>query len=273
MRTDRRRSKRRRRTRPAISRGSCRPGSALQNAQAEAVAINGSSDAISVDRSALNDRINAIGRGEFDPATGQFAAGFGPGGGQAARVAQAATTRSVRPGRRPWRRRRRWRRRARWAGRTRRLRPRRPRRPRTEPVSGLGELHLRRLGARRDATCSRATASITPRRARCRSRATTSAARSAARSRFPASTRTRTAARTSRSTTPAITRRSCRISTLTVPTDADAQRRLLRQLDSARQSDHGPAVSRTTRFRQTGWIRRRWRCCSTSRRPTWPARR
>ena len=57
------------------------PGFSAQSAQAEALAINGASDAINVNRAALNDRFNAIGRGEFDPATGQFAAGFGPAGG------------------------------------------------------------------------------------------------------------------------------------------------------------------------------------------------
>jgi hypothetical protein len=57
------------------------PGFTLQSAQADAVAINGSGDALAVDRSAMNDRAGAIGRGEFDPATGQFAAGFGPAGG------------------------------------------------------------------------------------------------------------------------------------------------------------------------------------------------
>ena len=58
------------------------PGFSLQSAQADAVAISGSGDATSLDRGALNDRLQAIGLGQFDPATGQFAAGFGPGGGQ-----------------------------------------------------------------------------------------------------------------------------------------------------------------------------------------------
>ena len=38
---------------------------------------------MSFDRGAMNDRTLAIGRGEFDPATGQFAQGFGPPGGAA----------------------------------------------------------------------------------------------------------------------------------------------------------------------------------------------
>ena len=43
----------------------------------QAVAINGSM--ASVDRGMMGDRLEAIGRGEFDPATGEFAQGFGPG--------------------------------------------------------------------------------------------------------------------------------------------------------------------------------------------------
>ena len=34
-----------------------------------------------MDRGMMSDRLEAIGRGEFDPATGEFAQGFGPGGG------------------------------------------------------------------------------------------------------------------------------------------------------------------------------------------------
>ncbi len=56
-------------------------GFSLQSAQSDAVAISGSADAMSFDRSAMNDRMLAIGRGEFDPATGQFAQGFGPQAG------------------------------------------------------------------------------------------------------------------------------------------------------------------------------------------------
>jgi hypothetical protein len=44
----------------------------------EAVAING--NMASLDRGLMNDRLDAIGRGEFNPATGEFAQGFGPGG-------------------------------------------------------------------------------------------------------------------------------------------------------------------------------------------------
>ena len=44
----------------------------------QALAVNGSM--ASLDRGMLSDRLEAIGRGEFDPATGEFGQGFGPGG-------------------------------------------------------------------------------------------------------------------------------------------------------------------------------------------------
>ncbi len=44
----------------------------------QALAVNGTM--ASLDRGMLNDRLDAIGRGEFDPATGEFGQGFGPGG-------------------------------------------------------------------------------------------------------------------------------------------------------------------------------------------------
>jgi len=44
----------------------------------EAVAING--NMANLDRGMMADRLDAIGRGEFNPATGEFAQGFGPGG-------------------------------------------------------------------------------------------------------------------------------------------------------------------------------------------------
>lgn len=44
----------------------------------EAVAING--NMANLDRGLMNDRLEAIGRGEFNPVTGEFAQGFGPGG-------------------------------------------------------------------------------------------------------------------------------------------------------------------------------------------------
>src|SRR5215475_3118934 len=50
-------------------------GFSLQNAQADAVTISGSSDATNVDRGFLNDRNQAIALGQFDPSTGQFAPG------------------------------------------------------------------------------------------------------------------------------------------------------------------------------------------------------
>jgi hypothetical protein len=60
------------------------PGFTLQSAQADAIAINGSGDAASLDRRLMNDRARMINLAELDPATGQFAEGFGPqafGGG------------------------------------------------------------------------------------------------------------------------------------------------------------------------------------------------
>ena len=54
------------------------PGFTLQGASAQAVSVNSGNDAINVDRGVLNARMDAIGRGELDPATGEFAAGFGP---------------------------------------------------------------------------------------------------------------------------------------------------------------------------------------------------
>jgi trimeric autotransporter adhesin len=44
----------------------------------QALAVNG--NMASLDRGMLSDRLDAIGRGEFDPATGEFGQGFGPGG-------------------------------------------------------------------------------------------------------------------------------------------------------------------------------------------------
>ena len=53
-------------------------GFSLDIAQADAIALNGSGGATSIDRSLMNDRFRAIALGQFDPATGQFATGFGP---------------------------------------------------------------------------------------------------------------------------------------------------------------------------------------------------
>jgi hypothetical protein len=59
-------------------------GFSLQDVQSDAVAIVGSNDATNLDRGQLNDRAQfltqAIAQGNFDPATGQFAQGFAPGG-------------------------------------------------------------------------------------------------------------------------------------------------------------------------------------------------
>jgi trimeric autotransporter adhesin len=48
------------------------------DAPTEAVAVTGAM--ASIDRSMMNQRFEAIGRGEFDPVTGAFTQGFGPGG-------------------------------------------------------------------------------------------------------------------------------------------------------------------------------------------------
>ena len=58
-------------------------GFSLDIAQADAIALNGSGGATSIDRSLMNDRFRAIALGQFDPATGQFATGFGPQDGGA----------------------------------------------------------------------------------------------------------------------------------------------------------------------------------------------
>ena len=59
----------------------------------EALAING--NMASIDRGMINNRLEAIGRGEFNPSTGEFGQGFGPGGqgfagGRTARVSADA---------------------------------------------------------------------------------------------------------------------------------------------------------------------------------------
>ncbi|MEO8259790.1 MAG: TonB-dependent receptor [Acidobacteriota bacterium] len=59
------------------------PGFSVENAQADAIAVNGNADATSLDRGVLNDRLQAIRLGEIDPATfaaGGPAGGLGPGG-------------------------------------------------------------------------------------------------------------------------------------------------------------------------------------------------
>jgi hypothetical protein len=57
------------------------PGFAVESAQSDAIAITGASSATDVNRGLMNDRMQAIALGQFDPATGQFAAGFGAGDG------------------------------------------------------------------------------------------------------------------------------------------------------------------------------------------------
>jgi hypothetical protein len=53
------------------------PGFSMEG-PTQALAVNG--NMASLDRGMLSDRLEAIGRGEFDPATGEFGQGFGPGG-------------------------------------------------------------------------------------------------------------------------------------------------------------------------------------------------
>ena len=61
------------------------PGFSVEAAQSDAIAIAGNNNATNLDRGLLNDRLEAIALGQFDPASGQFAPGFGPpdGGGPA----------------------------------------------------------------------------------------------------------------------------------------------------------------------------------------------
>jgi hypothetical protein len=54
-------------------------GFTVEAAQADAVAISGSGDATNLDRGQLNDRLLAITRGEFDPASGELPGGAGAG--------------------------------------------------------------------------------------------------------------------------------------------------------------------------------------------------
>src|SRR5262245_49265413 len=57
-------------------------GFSLQDVQSDAVTIAGGRSATNLDRGLLTDRLQAINLGQFDPATGQFAPGFGPAGDQ-----------------------------------------------------------------------------------------------------------------------------------------------------------------------------------------------
>jgi len=54
-------------------------GFSVEAAQADAVAISGSGDATNLDRGQLNDRLLAIARGQFDPASGELGDGAGAG--------------------------------------------------------------------------------------------------------------------------------------------------------------------------------------------------
>src|SRR5206468_9939160 len=53
-------------------------GFSLENAQADAIAISGSTAAANLDRALMSDRFQMVNLGQLDPATGEFAPGFGP---------------------------------------------------------------------------------------------------------------------------------------------------------------------------------------------------
>src|SRR5262249_49925251 len=57
------------------------PGFSLQNAESDAVAIAGSTNATNLDRGLMTSRLQMVNLGQLDAATGQFAQGFGPPGG------------------------------------------------------------------------------------------------------------------------------------------------------------------------------------------------
>jgi hypothetical protein len=115
------------------------PGFTLQGASADAISVTARGDAINVDRGILNDRMSGH-------RARRVRSGHRPVRGG---LQSAHSRRRIRPG---WRSRRteRRRRRPRRAGRTGRIRARWPRRTRPEPVSGIRELFVRRIGARLD---------------------------------------------------------------------------------------------------------------------------
>src|SRR5207248_10824968 len=51
-------------------------GFSLENAQADAIAISGSTAAANLDRGLMSDRFQMVNLGQLDPATGEFAPGF-----------------------------------------------------------------------------------------------------------------------------------------------------------------------------------------------------
>src|SRR5262249_49366503 len=55
-------------------------GFAMDAAQGEAIAVTGSTNATSLNRGMMNERLQAIEAGQLDPATGQLAEGCGPRG-------------------------------------------------------------------------------------------------------------------------------------------------------------------------------------------------
>ena len=136
------------------------PGFSPDTSGGDAIAITGNN--ASLDRGMMQDRFDAIGRGEFDPASRRFRPGLRTAGRRrpgTRRCRRLRTRRPRRPGRSGRTRRSgragRTRRSGRWrAGRARRRRrrvlPRRTRRA-AESLQRHGQLHLRRLGARQRA--------------------------------------------------------------------------------------------------------------------------
>jgi hypothetical protein len=57
------------------------PGFSVESVQADAVAITGTGSATNLDRGLMNTRLQMVNLGQLDPATGQFAQGFGPANG------------------------------------------------------------------------------------------------------------------------------------------------------------------------------------------------
>ena len=75
----------------AATRALLPPGFSTE-APTESLAVSG--NMANIDRGMMGERLDAIMRGEFNPETGEFAQGFGPGrggpGGQVVRVVRAA---------------------------------------------------------------------------------------------------------------------------------------------------------------------------------------
>ncbi len=210
------------------------PGFTLQSASADAMSVIARGDAINVDRGILNDRMSAIGRGEFDPATGQFATGFTPlspeeGFGQRRRSRRTQRRAAAVA-----------------AGRARRLCARRPRRARPEPVSGIRQLLIRRVGARFDQLPA------AQRRRDARQRAAVRAQQLRRHDRWSAHhSRAVQRHQPAHELSVELLGKSFDVAAGSVPdraVDRDAERRLLQEHHPARQPGNGCSRSPTTRF-------------------------